>query len=281
MKTRNLFVLLFISIGLAMGLFNIGKSKGSGKEKALSTGNLHSPSAPKQTVCIMLIDPTMALEEAGLKKIARSVFQITKALPANSVIEVRQIDDNPYLAPLASYTVPAPPVSPPSAIRAYPLKVEKGAKMLGESVFRQLKAIKAETPDTSPKSCIVRGLETAYNALKHYPQSTHRWEVIVMSDMIEECDNSPIGKLYMTPEDYDTTQERIKSYKPSFDLSHADLSVLVVRKYQPGDPEYLHPDNLRELWNTVFTKVGYAPGEIDQMYFGSSIPPRFQGGVGR
>ena len=281
MKIRSISLLLFIGLGLVIAFSNVKRGKENPSEKDFPATSLQGLSGPEKTICIVLIDPTMPLQEGGLKKMARSVYQITKALPENSVIEIRQIDDNPYLAPWASYTVPPSPVSPPSAIRAYPLKVDNNAKMLGESVFRQLKEIKAQTPDSIAKSCIVRGLETAYNALKHYSPSDYRWEIILVSDMVEECDNSPVGKLFMTPEGYKHALKGVDTYQADFDLSHADLSVLVVRDYQPGDPSYLQPEHLQQLWETVFTKVGYSSEEIDRMYFGSTIPPRFQGGVGR
>ncbi|MEM9721610.1 MAG: hypothetical protein AAGA10_20255, partial [Bacteroidota bacterium] len=200
MKFSSLFLLLLVSICMVFAFSHVGM--GNERRSSASIGDMPKRSNAKEMVCVMLIDPTIYVEEDGFKKIARSIYQIAKSFPANSRIEVRQIDDNPYLAPLATYSIPPQPSSPPSAIRAYPLKVENGAKMLGETVFRRLKEIKAQTPHTSSKSCIVRGLQTAYDVLKHYPQSTYDWEVIVMSDMIEECDNSPIGEIYMTPEGY-------------------------------------------------------------------------------
>ena len=275
MKTISVFTLLALSLTISISLSDI----------EMGTKRIPHPSPvgggspifdAKKTACVILIDPTLALEEAGFKQMARSVYRIAKALPENSIIEVRQIDDDPYLAPVVNYTVPPRPSSPPSAIRAYPVKVENGAKSLGQKVFLHLQDIRKQTPDTRPKSCMVRGLQTAYSFLKHYPQSSYHWEVVVISDMVEQCDNSPIGKLFFTPKGFANASQRIASYQADFDMSYANLSVQVVKDYQPGNPDYLHPDKLRGLWDGVFEKVGYSQAQIANMYFGPTLPPRFQ-----
>lgn len=261
------------SLGLAfIAMVSMGCESNS---DSITTSEIYSPtSSPAKIICVVLCDLTTSVEESSIKKIARDAYELVKVLPEGAQVEFYQIDDNPFIPPILSYTKPLRPTTRPSEVRKYPLRLEKEAKQVGEMIYQHAQKIKYKTSASIAKSCILTGFKTAHGVLKQYPREEYDWELIVLSDMIEECNNSPVGNVYFTHKGYGNARKKLQSYTPKYDLGYANLSIIVSASYQPKDLKYLHPDKLKELWQIVFEKVGYSKEQLDSIYFGPKLPYR-------
>ncbi|MEL7004637.1 MAG: hypothetical protein AAFN93_18160 [Bacteroidota bacterium] len=152
---------------------------------------------------IVLCDLSTSVDTSSIDKIVLDSQKILEGLPENSFVSYYPIDFDPTLRALFAHTQQPVPYKP-SLRRQYPRKLNELSDSLENNI---LKAYQRRIPQAGerdrPRSCILRSL---YNASKLFDQQmvnstdsvNYEYELVILSDMIEECENSPVGKLFFT-----------------------------------------------------------------------------------
>lgn len=235
----------------------------------------------KTVVAVIFCDlTTRSIEDtASIQKVARDAYQLVQVFPANSHITLYPVDSSPFVRPILEYTKPRKPTKP-SDIQEYELENIKAAKYAAAKILQLYRDVysKKEIYEKSI-SCLTRTLETANQLFSQYrsiDQGHYIYELLYLSDMIEECGDSPVGHVSFRRDLFPPTQKNLKNYQPHFDLSYANVSVIVTAEKLAADSKFITAEQLKDTWDQIFMKVGFSPEQLKRANFLPTIPPRFR-----
>ena len=236
----------------------------------------------KKVIAVIFCDFTTRTigDSTSIKKVAENISKLVYSLPPKSKVYICPIDSSPFVEFIDEYEKPIRS-SKPSDMQKYKLwntkkAIDVAAKIINthKNVYSDMKIQKKSI------SCIVRTLKTADGLFSQYRNNNDGndfiYELIYFSDMIEECKNSSVGHISFRRNFFSKTLNNLHNYKPEFDLSYADVSVIVTAK-QPGQySDFITSDQLMNIWKEIFMKVGFSEKQFREFHFSSTIPVRFQ-----
>lgn len=124
---------------------------------------------------------------------------------------------------------------------------------------------------STPNSCIINTLMTIYERIGKFKQDhkniKYDVSIIILSDMIEECTNTPAGKILMKANNYQELAERITQNEPfSTVLNCSEVEVIYISTTNASDGKI---DALQReaLWRLIFTKMGCTDEEASTIHF--------------
>lgn len=232
-----------------------------------------SPSADTTDVILVFADLTTSTDSSHIETLAQNVYNIIVSSPHEAKVKIYPIDRSPSVAPIAVFTVPPlPGTYEKSKLRdmvvATALAAYKRVRQLYTDVYA--------SAHTESISCLIRSLETAHN---HFSQDRadskpYRFELIYLSDMVEECDDTPGGAVHMTKGNFHLPAD-LQSYAPAFKLNYAHVSIVISTQGHVINSPAISPEDLKVAWRAIFQKVGFTQAQIEGMGFVNSLPPRF------
>jgi hypothetical protein len=120
--------------------------------------------------------------------------------------------------------------------------------------------LRTHATDTSQKTCLLTTIEHAATLLQYEAKrkATDTMHIIILSDMVDVCQESLIGKSNFALQDsasLDTTMKRIEAMQPGFSLSNPLFKITVV----DVAPHTSAPRRkiLTSVWSAIFRKLGY------------------------
>lgn len=215
----------------------------------------------KKTVVFIFCDVTHSLNKSESDQVAAMAVRIVNSLPPGTEYKMYPIlAETNHLAPINKDNE--------WVIR----QKEKNAglqevrdKRRGEEITQELAKLYKET-NASPgrrrddrRTCILNAINFAGSQFKLFPADKYDRELILISDMLEECNDTPLSR----PIDihkHDITQEiqLAKGFPEGTDLSGVKVNIITPvteDTYIREDDGMRPPPNaLKEFWNTIFSR---------------------------
>lgn len=252
---------------------------GSDQSRSASGEATRDMSQRTTTVALIFCDLTTSVDSAAVPKVARDVSKLMLSFPYETKLYILPVAESPFIKPILDFTYPGK-ATKPSEIEKNKLLIRKVAQYAGDKIKKlHREGFSGRDAKNKPLSCIMRSLETAHSYFSQFRALKDKqfdFELIYLSDMIEECDNSPAGPVFLTKKNYKSALVNLQNYKPAFDLSYAKVSVIVsVDEYDEAS-QYVSYEQLKEVWKNIFIKAGFTAENFEQFNFLATIPPRFE-----
>lgn len=132
------------------------------------------------------------------------------------------------------------------------------------------------------QTCITSALKTVYDKVKDRRQAGDTAEVnlIILSDLVEECENSPFGGLWFnTHNNYQESMKRMDTISVSpFDLRVLDVNIYVVPESK-NEHTHVSRSEMEDAWRKIFKRYGYVAGDDPRLSFTglNSLPDKLLG----
>ena len=232
----------------------------------------------KDVVAIIYCDLSTSVDSTSIYKVADDAQKLLNYFPRGSILHFYPIDQSPFVSPILEFTKPL--LGGTSSEEAEnEMFINMAASTIYNQIIQKYRKINSNPKDRNvARSCILRTLETAHLLFRQYriiPNKNYKYELIYLSDMLEECYDSPIGPLFMTKRYHQLAKEKLESYNPNFDLSYAKISIINSVDFEKGPSPYIKYEDLKNLWKKIFLKVGFTEEQIIDFNFSPRIPHRF------
>jgi hypothetical protein len=115
---------------------------------------------------------------------------------------------------------------------------------------------------TWEKTCILTTLQHAMNLVheKEIINEGDSLQIIILSDMVEECDNSIAGRIGFTrladDKRIDSLNTQIDTMQVVFTLTDPQLKICAIDVARGANP--VEHQRLETLWKKIFNKLGYS-----------------------
>jgi hypothetical protein len=131
------------------------------------------------------------------------------------------------------------------------------------------------------RTCILNAIDFASNQLKDFGPDDYDRELIFISDMLEECDVTPLQhRINLRKGDISEEIKLASNFPKGADLSHMRITIITPTtedtylKYQPG----LRPpmSSLQEFWYNIFKQCNIPPEAFpvsDYFYWSNGVIP--------
>lgn len=236
---------------------------------------------PSKVYALIMCDLTSSIDSNLIKDVAQKAYDLLLSLPQGSKVEAYPIDDNTYINPIFSSELPVLESELDLHKDIFKSKIGALGTQFGDAIYLKYKEVNANK-STEHASCIISTLETAYNFFKDKNKKGYKFELVYFSDMIEQCPNSQAGSIYICSKRKTPNKEAIisqieKNYNPSFDLKSLldnNISMIITTGIM-GDDKCLLSHEQKEVWQVVFSKVGYTKLDFNSFHFRQGLPDKF------
>lgn len=215
-------------------------------------------------IVLVFCDISPSLTSSEIDKSASLVADILDGLPEKTIFAVY---------PILTSARGRPPLLSRSIVPTIKSKTEE-MMLLNEKIRRreqlkmQIHALSRDLQGRGYQSCILNSLWQAHDLFDDilsgsYVISTPRDNVdlVVISDMVEECDDTPLGRVSLNREDTAREMEMIRRSAPIYpSLSNVRITILYP---STEDSNYPNPRrtssyyDLKEFWRLVFIRCGF------------------------
>jgi hypothetical protein len=190
--------------------------------------------------------------------------QLCKAIirhyPAGSEISFYIISSNAVEAPFLLFNVPTVPLNGKGRIHRI-FKYQDSAIIAG---------INKATQRPGNQTCILTSVENAYETFAAGDENKPgmKNELIIFSDMFEQCRVSPIGNIVMNNKgEFLTTAQKkaIDHYEPKSRWKKNHVYIQIFDTTPRMEPAL--KNNVEVVWHTLFSKLWSEQAKKDQLYF--------------
>jgi len=241
------------------------------------------PNASKPQVVLLFSDVTSSLIESEINQVSTLTADVIDALPPGTEYYVFPIQMEPErLQPILHQTITAP--------KTFGVDEElkkRRRESLNKSItelYQLIKGAKASpvafgNPDNH--SCIIYTLDFANNFFRQFDFSKYDLELIYISDMVEECNRTPLRQpISLASPDISAQIKLAQSADLSLQLSHVRISIIIpVTKETYVIRTRPSVSDLRRFWENIFLHCGFQSQDLQddkKFYFSSGLPARLQ-----
>lgn len=152
-----------------------------------------------------------------------------------------------------------------------------------KKLYDLIKSVKRSDAYGKPDNhtCILYTLRFAQNVFKQFDQTKTDFELIYVSDMIEQCNTTPMGKpISLGPANVSEAIKLAKETDLNVDLSYARVSMIIPvtnDTYTAGGRP--NPSDVRDFWEAILSHCGFNEQSLNndqKFYFSSGLPIRFK-----
>lgn len=239
---------------------------------------LIAQSIKSKVIAVIFCDLSTSIDTSSIQEVAKTAGRLFLKFPPGSKMYYYPIDESPFIKPIIIYEKPKRPRTTSEKERYMITERRKAREIYNRIVKLYYEVYYSPEARNRPISCMIRTLNTAHSIFsQHYSVNKNvTFELVYLSDMIEECQNSPIGPIYMHKKNYSIIKKRLSSYRPNFNLSFANISIIRSFEKYATLTSYVSSEKLEELWKIIFMKVGFTRSQADSIEFFPTIPPRFE-----
>jgi hypothetical protein len=233
------------------------------------------PPPPKTRVIFIFCDVTNSLVEQESAKVATHAADVLDGLPPGSLYR---------LYPIQAETGQLAPLEQGKIEREDNPNVEKGRKRsrrqrLSESLAQLYKVTNVNRYDN--RTCILNTLGFASNQLRDFPADKYQRELVFISDMLEECDATPLRQsVDIRKADIGREVKLAGDFPQGIDFSGVIINIITpttIETYRNYDPKTRpQMDALQEFWFTVFKRCNVAAESIqnpERFYWSNGVLP--------
>jgi hypothetical protein len=247
------------------------------------------PARPSKHV-IIFADVTSSLSPDEMGRVASTTSEIIGALPPETRVAVYTIQIDPDAPPLTEGTLPRRGSHVDERV-AGQRQLQEIRQSVSTAIIQQYCSINFNDPATRtqcanlqfvPKpqddlrSCILGRLGKASRKIADAREAgATDIEVIFVSDMIEECERTPLRRrIRLTRASVAEERNKVPRYPPMPDLSGARITIVVPRATE-SSVRATTPDmrDLRDDWQAVLAACG---AQMSTWRFESELPGRLQ-----
>lgn len=240
--------------------------------------NIKQPGADEalSNVTVVLCDLTKSVDTTAIVRIAKHAIELHANATENSVLYYYGIGPNDFNEYIGKYDCKIPLRENGEQQKKRLSKVAKEDSMLFNKITTLYHA------QAYKKTCITHALKTAYDVLKCKAgvSANTKLNIVVLSDMLEDCDHYQLGKLKMIRKSEVAQTLKVLEKAPATDinLERANINLYMVWESQ-GDAitaRYAHDavsrHEIETVWNAILPKYGYTPNSQLVKYSWQSIP---------
>lgn len=235
----------------------------------------------KHKVVLIFSDVTSSLLETESASVANLTSDVVDSLPAGSKFSIVPIQVQPErLSPMSEDVVAA--VSSPAADVVIKQNRRERLTARINDLYKKIREFKVPAPPYgSPDnhSCILGTLSYAEGYFRQFPKAD--LELVYISDMIEECNETPFGRpINLAQSEIKKEIAEAQSLQMSCDLGRARISVIIPTNddtYTAGMRPAL--SDVKQFWEKVFMKCGFDQDTLksnEHFYFRAGLPDRFK-----
>lgn len=221
---------------------------------------------------LVLCDLSSSIDSGGVATIAARCSSIVSQMPSGSHVAFFPIEDNARLTALGSFYKQRPR----KASQKY--EIEELASNFAMDIAKEVKAYyvktKSEIEAKKSRSCIWSNIKARLSWLQQFSDQYCK-KLVIMSDMIEECNSSPIGKLYLQKRAFtERVEKRVKQTASNElkSISNTDIyCIFSSHAYSLTEKGFLPAHEIEEIWTIIFQGMGYTGIPI----FASSLDKNF------
>ncbi len=230
----------------------------------------------KKSISIIFCDLTSvpASEGQRISGFAAKAARIALSIPSGSRVYVFPIDSTTETAPIDYFQKKF--ARKPSQKRMCDLWNKNRAKLLYKKIIYLYETVYMhEEVQVRSLSCLIKTLSAAHDFFSLFKMSQkysdYSYDIYYLSDMMEECEGASYGNVSFR-NDRKSTIKRLNDYSPGFDLSYANVKVVLTSKAPAtSNNQYISRERLREEWKKIFMKVGFTEKQIQT--FGFNVIP--------
>jgi hypothetical protein len=241
---------------------------------------------PKTKVAILFCDVTNSLLKDENKEVGLIATAVLNNLPVGTKYVIYPIQmETQRLNPIKEGRV-LEPDSDPDVQKAF---LERTNKEVIEQIDELYRTTNTPRPANAPKldnrTCILNSLNFAENYFRQYDLKTHETELIFISDMIEECDSTPLqARIELDKQDISKEIGLAEKFPPGLNLSHTRITIIIpstketYSNAQPGRRPSI--EQLKAFWYRIFKNCGLQDSALQnqaQYYWHiGGVPERFK-----
>ncbi len=240
------------------------------------------PPDERERVILIFSDVTSSLVPSESQQVAALTSSIVDSLPPGTRYFIYPVQiEAQKVEPMYEGTIlpPDAPLAPTERAAR-----EDKLKHKIEELYNLIKSVK-QTSDIHGKpdnhTCILYTLEVAQNKFKQFNQTNTDFELIYVSDMIEECNQTPLGRpISLVQTNMPEAIKLAENTDLKLDLSYANVSMIVpvtIDTYKTrGRPNL---SDLRKFWEATLLHCGFTQDTLNnkqKFYFDPGLPLRFQ-----
>lgn len=210
----------------------------------------------------------------NLDQIAQNAKEIILKAPENVNLYIYNISPDAYQSPITKVNKVAN-YSKPSEERNFNKKIKK----LADSTEKKILQLGTELQNDKSKnkfrnSCIINSIKSTYKNVFNKIGNTQK-KLFILSDMIEECNDTPIGKIsksdLVNPEYIISKINKKFSPKTNFKNKNVEIFIIVSSSFDHNKSN-VSGESIEKFWNAVFIKYGYDNEDLSKMGFGVELP---------
>lgn len=268
MMRRTTTVAPLLALGLALLVACGGGGDGTGPG-----GGTPTPSPQKTVVALILCDVTSSLTKEENRRVGTLAAKVVESLPENATFKLFPIqiqtqvptairldlnEDGEEIA--SDYTIPELRSNVEEDDYAKVKKVRR------EQIEREVdKLYKSANKGSDNRTCIINALGFASNFFRtNYRDAAYQPELYLISDMVEECSNTPLpGKVVKLNKNNISAEIGLADkLPPGWDLS--GVRIFCIFPAAADTPERVRPgrEDVKRFWNTIFKKCGLKEGDV-------------------
>lgn len=237
----------------------------------------------KQRVVLIFSDVTSSLLKAESATVANLTSDVIDSLPPGSKFSVVPIQVQPErLSPMKEDQIVA--TSSPSAEVVIKQNRRNALTAHIDKLYKEIRELKVPAPvygSPDNHSCILGTLSYAETYFRQFPGAD--LELIYISDMIEECNETPFGRpINLAQAEIPKEIADAQGLETTYDLGRVRVSVIIPTNddtYTAGVRPPL--SSVKQFWQKVFMKCGFDQEALksnDRFYFRAGLPERFKPG---
>jgi hypothetical protein len=225
------------------------------------------PSRARTT--LLFVDVTSSLTQLQIDQVIETSGTIIQGMRGGTDLLVYAIQSDPHAPPFAEHHFIRP------TNRAETYRAQAGMMRLqnevSEDIFdlycsinwndeRTKKACRNRQilprPQSDLRSCILGTLTHVFRKVEDLKRAGKGpVDVIYVSDMIEECERNPLGRMIkLTHRDLRSDISEIPKFRGLPDLGRTRLTVIVPRGIEQQNPNMPDFDDLRSYWGEIFSR---------------------------
>jgi hypothetical protein len=241
--------------------------------------NCPPPGSAKDRIVLIMSDVTSSLLESESQQVGNLTCDVVESLPPGTRYSIYpiQIEAHNLHAIYEGTIIDENRTTTKVVIAARRDKILTEIKKLYELIKTVKRSDAYGKPDNH--TCILYTLEFAQKIFKQFDQQNTDFDLIYVSDMIEECNTTPMGKpISLRRGNISEAIKLAKNTKLNLDLSYVRVSMLIPATdatYTAGGRP--NPSDVQAFWEAVLAHSGFSEDSLKggQRFSFSSVLPRY------
>jgi hypothetical protein len=219
---------------------------------------------PKKRMEFIFCDVTHSLNKSESDRVASMAVSILNGLPVETEYRIYPIQaETTQLAPINIDDEPVIHEKDKNADVQAALDKRRGEKLTQE-LAKLYKETNTDRRRDDMRTCILNAINFAGNQFQQFSADSYDRELIIVSDMLEECNDTPLGRP-VNIHKHDITQEieLAKQFPQGTDLSGVRIIIITPitedSYIKEDDGRRPPPNALKEFWGTIFSRCNVTP----------------------